>query len=1579
MKKTSRLLILGIFILGIILSSFFSITYATETKKINAKGLRDTYSYAFLDENNVFQRILKLYEVNNENVDFLIYCARGGLGFGGNGKIEPLDYNLIADFKTQKTEVVNKYKEFMNVNLDRNENISIEYIFNKNQFNDKSDNEEERFNNLRDFLNKNADKVTYTTNNDNKLEFKDNTPFLIITVTYKNVNIYNAILGLIDNMYLPKNTQVTPIRKEWLNSAGIKEGTITDEQIDATQQMALWYFTNLGAEKELEKLFSFTTNGSAMSVKMKYSKIELLEKEALELSDFEDNVPESVGILYTHLLTNAIQDSYKYKTDGTTIEATPKIEFAETSAKLEIKEFKPSGTSYYLVGPFKIENKGSNKYNNFNYILTGIDSKGKETVICLDDSGMEQIIVTDSNGIKNLGDINSRINQGEFYIRILKSMAIAPTEKVYDISNFRMEFSYDYYKSSASLWTTESKEDQPVIIVNKVKETDNADKSTSKIEGNFNVEIVKIDAATEKKLPGATFTIEDESRQIVALKNNQDGTFETGNVKIESKDDKFIYTITETKAPVGYNGISSPVTIEITVKEKDGEYVIDKAIMKEDVQGVALEVNEVGTTIKLTVTNKEKQEFDLALRKYITKLERDNKNIEITNKRELNNIDTSTISTKGTATYNHRKDPVEVETGDIVTYTFRVYNEAAITGYVTSITDYLPQGVEFVATEEFISKNDWKAFYDIKENEEKTLTEKYIYEFNETERTLTITPMYNPNLYTTMELKPCPNEYLFKLDAFDSTHQDAENWVNGLNYGELNVKFKVTATSGDNAQILTNIATMTYESEGIEKVADRDSKGETFNKVTNLNTTDVGYTGKDNYTLVQLEENKHFEGQEDDDDFEKIIIRGVDFDLALRKFITKVNGKELKESRVPSIDLTTLEKGQVNEKGQREYTATYTHPKTTVTVHKGDIVTYKLRVYNEGEVDGYATKVADYLPEGLGLLLQHNTTIDNQWKVVTSSKMISLVGEDGFYKNENDVLNLKLEDFTGVKSLKDVQIVAGKAKIESNLIQDDKILAYDKNAKADEGWQKAATGEGGLYYEEIEVACIVLAENTFKGSLVNIAEISEDKAVDENGNEINANDRDSKPGNVDLDNYEIKKENSTYQQDDDDYEPLSLEYFDLALRKFITKVNGEAPKVSRVPQVDVTPLVDGTATTAKYNHPKDPLYVTNGDEVEYTIRIYNEGSTTGYAYEIADDIPEGLVFDPKNETNIKYGWKMYKEAEEKATKYDYIYNNKKYVETEKAEEATIIRTRYLDTYILKAFDPDNKAIDYADVKVVFTIDEKYTDATRLIKNEAQITEDSGDDIDSTPNDWKGEDDEDIEYVYVQYFDLSLLKWVTKSIVTVDGKTVTTETGFEPNTGLTETTGIRDNAAAEPVAKVEVDRKKLKNTEVKFVYKIRVTNEGEIAGYATEVTDYVPVGLEFFESDNTAYGWKIAEKGKVTTRALETVLLQPGESAELEIVFRWINDANNLGIKTNVAEISEDYSINSDKSPDIDSDPEYIDIENYIKEQEDDDDFALVILSIKTGGGAAMAYMGLITTVVAILAVGIFLIKKYVII
>lgn len=99
----------------------------------------------------------------------------------------------------------------------------------------------------------------------------------------------------------------------------------------------------------------------------------------------------------------------------------------------------------------------------------------------------------------------------------------------------------------------------------------------------------------------------------------------------------------------------------------------------------------------------------------------------------------------------------------------------------------------------------------------------------------------------------------------------------------------------------------------------------------------------------------------------------------------------------------------------------------------------------------------------------------------------------------------------------------------------------------------------GLYYEDIQVTCIVLAENTYEGILKNIAEISEDK--DENEQDVI--DRDSTPNNVIITNY-IEQ-----QQDDDDYEQLIVKYFDLALRKFITGIN-EDVVTSRIPVVTVS-------------------------------------------------------------------------------------------------------------------------------------------------------------------------------------------------------------------------------------------------------------------------------------------------------------------------------------------------------------------------------------------------------------------------
>lgn len=63
--------------------------------------------------------------------------------------------------------------------------------------------------------------------------------------------------------------------------------------------------------------------------------------------------------------------------------------------------------------------------------------------------------------------------------------------------------------------------------------------------------------------------------------------------------------------------------------------------------------------------------------------------------------------------------------------------------------------------------------------------------------------------------------------------------------------------------------------------------------------------------------------------------------------------------------------------------------------------------------------------------------------------------------------------------------------------------------------------------------------------------------------------------------------------------------FDLALRKYITKVNSQNVSVSRNPVIDTQTLNSGT--TAIYKHKKDPVNVKYGDTVTYNITIYNEG------------------------------------------------------------------------------------------------------------------------------------------------------------------------------------------------------------------------------------------------------------------------------------------------------------------------------------------------------------------------------------
>ena len=143
------------------------------------------------------------------------------------------------------------------------------------------------------------------------------------------------------------------------------------------------------------------------------------------------------------------------------------------------------------------------------------------------------------------------------------------------------------------------------------------------------------------------------------------------------------------------------------------------------------------------------------------------------------------------------------------------------------------------------------------------------------------------------------------IDAFDPSTMSEPD------YKEVKIAFKVTEPNTSD-RIIINTAEISDDSdEDGNPVDDKDS------------TPDNDEPG------------------EDDIDIEKVKVKY--FDLALRKFITGVNDEEV-TNRVPIFH---------NNNG--EYT--YEHTKDPVEVATGDTIIYTIRVYNEGEIAGYADEV----------------------------------------------------------------------------------------------------------------------------------------------------------------------------------------------------------------------------------------------------------------------------------------------------------------------------------------------------------------------------------------------------------------------------------------------------------------------------------------------------------------------------------------------------------------------------------------------------------------------------------------------
>ena len=204
---------------------------------------------------------------------------------------------------------------------------------------------------------------------------------------------------------------------------------------------------------------------------------------------------------------------------------------------------------------------------------------------------------------------------------------------------------------------------------------------------------------------------------------------------------------------------------------------------------------------------------------------------------------------------------------------------------------------------------------------------------------------------------------------------------------------------------------------------------------------------------------------------------------------------------------------------------------------------------------------------------------------------------------------------------------------------------------------------------------------------------------------------------------------------------------------------------------------------------------------------------------------------------------------------------------------------------------------------------------------------------------------DIGLIENAKFDLSLEKYVSKVVVTNSSESVNYDFG--------EST----------LAKVEIAAKKLAGSTILVQYEIKVSNEGDVQGYVSDVIDYMPKELTFNSEMNP--DWYLDSQGLLHNKTLEKTAIEPGKTQTVKLVLTKTLNNNSTGTIENTAEIGS--ATNLEEIKDIDSTPE-----NKLT-GEDDIGSASLIISIKTG--SPIMYIGIVLISLATLGIGIYLVDK----
>ena len=1016
--------------------------------------------------------------------------------------------------------------------------------------------------------------------------------------------------------------------------------------------------------------------------------------------------------------------------------------------------------------------------------------------------------------------------------------------------------------------------------------------SHNKIENNIPYILIKDNATIEKidsNYVMGPYKIQENLNDYDFNVSINDGNTELTNVKILGSDKtnevEGANTLEKIKASLNNEFYLS---IPISTSATKINISLSGTYNKKSLIYYSQNANELSNSIPLVMIKNEKKklyyshtkaidksDLDFALREFITAV---NGNI-LSKSREPHIAQTdfenfvlgkSSLDSGSTIEKSQNKDEISVNTGDIITYTIRVYNEGKVNGYVNEIVSHIPDGMEYIEDSSINNTYGW-----VKDsNNDKIIRSNYL------------------------------NQTI--LNAFSGEKVDNKY---SIDYKDISLELRVTGETKSTDTILKDISE-------ISKIS-----SETNNSDKDSNP--------DNLTDAQLEDynpgtSSIGKGFEDDDDYDVVTIKGKYFDLALRQFITKVvdeNNNAIEYKREPTVDTNPLLVG--------ETTANYKGTKSPVGINANDTIYFTIRVYNEGQVDGYADEIVMHLPEELEFINDEENA-DNGWIIDTTDET--------------------------KRTLK-------TKKLSKDNDEDNYIKAFDEN-------------ENKLSYKDIELKCKVKGTTEARKEITNIAEITK------SSNNLNLADRDDKknvsiPSDNDLSSYIGNTENKTElsdsnyyykgQEDDDDFEKVIFEKFDLALRVFETKQN-EQEVLDRNPITDATNFnktVDGKyITTCSFNQKKDVINVEENDILEFTIRVYNEGTQDGYAQEIRNEIPAGLEFIEDNDINKQYQWKMYNENNEETTNKDeckYVLTTYLAKETTNSNNDQNNNSEVTDNKVLKAYDKSKNPVpDFKDIKIVLKVISIPNGQDRNIIEQAQISKDADingadvTDIDSSTNELnENDDDEDQEKLYEKKFDFCLSQKIVSEYII--------ESGNETESR------IKDKDNDNHLFSDTINKSQIENNVIKFKYQITVKNEGDIPGYVKEITDYLPDGMTFNQADNLDWTQSNNSDNIVSNKKLRNTLISSGESKTIELILTLDNEN---GVNRQLLNVCEIKSVtNTSNSVDIDSTPN-----NKADGEDDIDNTEINISTLKYNINALPIVLAIVLIITGAM---IFVIKRYI--